>query len=165
MVIQGVYILYVTAKTHIPIWNVFIKMQSNIAIWQYIAIHSNTIFNTALTRIVSPLIYRRYNKTVKWQIVTVACVQCNINVFGILSLLAIFCYQISLSTICSSIHFQVWFYLAALFYNEGVFAWDIITFVRFMHCYRSKTFDSHMAIPVEVDQKIHQSVHFLPLTV
>ena len=32
------------------------KIQSNIAIWQYIAIHSNAIRNTALTRIVSPLI-------------------------------------------------------------------------------------------------------------
>ena len=31
------------------------KIQSNIAIWQYIAIHANTIYNMALTRIVSPL--------------------------------------------------------------------------------------------------------------
>ena len=33
----------------------FTKIQSNIAIWQYIAICSNTIRNMALTRIVSPL--------------------------------------------------------------------------------------------------------------
>ena len=30
--------------------NVFTKIQSNIAIWQYIVIHSNTIRNMALTR-------------------------------------------------------------------------------------------------------------------
>ena len=35
----------------------FTKIQSNIAIWQYIAIHSNTVRNMALTRIVSPLVY------------------------------------------------------------------------------------------------------------
>ena len=34
----------------------FTKIQSNIAIWQYIAIHSNTIRNMALTRIVSSLL-------------------------------------------------------------------------------------------------------------
>ena len=34
----------------------FSKILSNIAIWQYIAIHSNTICNTALTCIVSPLV-------------------------------------------------------------------------------------------------------------
>ena len=36
----------------------FTKIQSNIAIWQYIAIHSNTIIlcNMAFTRIVSPLV-------------------------------------------------------------------------------------------------------------
>ena len=34
----------------------FTKIQSNIAIWQYIAIHSNTIRNMALTYIVSPLL-------------------------------------------------------------------------------------------------------------
>ena len=34
----------------------FTKIQSNIAKWQYIAIHSNTICNMALTHIVSPLI-------------------------------------------------------------------------------------------------------------
>ena len=55
-------------------------------------------------------------------------------------------------------------YLAALFYSKGVFAWDIITFVRFMYCYRSRIIDSHTATPAEVDQKIHQPVHFLSLT-
>ena len=34
-----------------------------------------------------------------------------------------------------------------------------------MHCYRSRIFDSHLAIPVEVDQRIHESVHFLQLTI
>ena len=34
----------------------FTKIQSNIAIWQYIAIHSNAICNMASTHIVSPLI-------------------------------------------------------------------------------------------------------------
>ena len=34
----------------------FTKIQSNIAIWQCIAIHLNTIRNMALTRIVSPLL-------------------------------------------------------------------------------------------------------------
>ena len=38
-----VYILFFTAITHIPIWNIFIIIQSNIALWQYIGIHSNTI--------------------------------------------------------------------------------------------------------------------------
>ena len=33
----------------------FTKIQSNITIWQYIVIHSNTICSTALTCIVSPL--------------------------------------------------------------------------------------------------------------
>ena len=35
----------------------FTKIQSHIATWQYIAIHSNTIHNTALTHIVSPLVF------------------------------------------------------------------------------------------------------------
>ena len=56
-------------------------------------------------------------------------------------------------------------YLATPFYTKGVFARDIITFARFMHCYRSTIIDSHIATLAEVDQKIHQSVHFLPLTV
>ena len=30
-------------------------------------------------------------------------------------------------------------------YTEDVIAWDIITFVRFMHRYRSRIFDSHIA--------------------
>ena len=34
----------------------FTKIQSNIAIWQYIAIPSNTICNKPLTHIVSPLV-------------------------------------------------------------------------------------------------------------
>ena len=33
----------------------FTKIQSNIAIWQYIAIHPNAIRNMVLTHIVSPL--------------------------------------------------------------------------------------------------------------
>ena len=38
----------------------FTKIQSNIAIWQYIAIHSNAIRNMALTHIVSPLVATKY---------------------------------------------------------------------------------------------------------
>ena len=38
----------------------FTKIQSNIAIWQYIAIHSNAICNMALIHIVSPLIHSLY---------------------------------------------------------------------------------------------------------
>ena len=38
----------------------FTKIQSNILIWQYIAMHSNIICNTELTRIVSPLMCYRY---------------------------------------------------------------------------------------------------------
>ena len=30
-------------------------------------------------------------------------------------------------------------------FTDVVFAWDIIIFVRFMHCYRSRIFDSHIA--------------------
>ena len=36
----------------------FYQIQSNIAIWQYIAIHSNAIRNMALTGIVSTLVLR-----------------------------------------------------------------------------------------------------------
>ena len=32
---------------------------------------------------------------------------------------------------------------------------NIITFVRFMHCYRSRIINSHGAIPAEADQKTH----------
>ena len=57
MVIQGVYFLF-TIKTHIPIWNVFLPQSSHILQYgsTYIAIHSNTICNAALIRIVSPLV-------------------------------------------------------------------------------------------------------------
>ena len=51
-----------------------------------------------------------------------------------------------------------------VFYTEGIFTWDIITFVRFMHCYRPRIIDSHTVTHAEVDRKIHQSVHFLSLT-
>ena len=49
-------------------------------------------------------------------------------------------------------------YLTASFYTKGVLAWDIITFVRFMHCYSSRIIDSHTATPAEANQKIHQSL-------
>ena len=77
-----------------------------------------------------------------------------------LSPLAVFWYQILLSSICSCTHFQVWFYFTwlHLLYTEGVFAYDIITFVRFTHCYRSRIIDSHAATPAEADQKIHWSL-------
>ena len=35
-------------------------------------------------------------------------------------------------------------YLAKLFYTKSVFAWDIITFVRFMHYYKSRIFHSYI---------------------
>ena len=54
MVIQGVYSLLYCQNPYFHIECLFTKIQSNIAIWQYIAIHSNTIRNTALTHIVSP---------------------------------------------------------------------------------------------------------------
>ena len=40
----------------------FTKIQSNIAIWQYNAIHSNTIHNMALTHIVSLLTWTMFTK-------------------------------------------------------------------------------------------------------
>ena len=58
-------------------------------------------------------------------------------------------------------------YLAAPFYTEGVFALDIITFVRFTYCYKSRIFETHMLLPtlVEVDQNILWPVHSLPWTI
>ena len=55
-VIQGVYSVLYCQNPYSHVKCLFTKIQSNIAIWQYIAIHSNTIRNTALTRIVSPLV-------------------------------------------------------------------------------------------------------------
>ena len=84
-----------------------------------------------------------------------------------LSPLAIFWYQIFLLPICSCIHFQIWFYFTWLhfFYTKGVVAWDI-TFITFMHYYKSRIFThTLLATLSEVDQKIHQSVHFLPLAI
>ena len=54
------------------------------------------------------------------------------SVVLVFSMLSLGCILILLSPICSCIHFQVWFYFTwpCLFYTEGVFAWDIITFVR-----------------------------------
>ena len=57
-------------------------------------------------------------------------------------------------------------YLATLLYTEGAFASDIITFVSFMHCFKSRNFDSILLATLEgVAQKIHQSEHSLPLTI
>ena len=55
------------------------------------------------------------------------------------SALVVLWYQILLSPICSCIHFQAWFYFIwpHLSYIASVFAWYIIIFARFMHCYRS----------------------------
>ena len=57
--------------------------------------------------------------------------------------------------------------LGHVFYIEGVFAWDIITIVRFIYCYKSRIIDSHIynlcsciAAPAEVDHRIHQSCTF-----
>ena len=84
-------------------------------------------------------------KAAKWQIIVTFMLSLLIYVFNMLSSLAVFWYQILLSPIYSCIHFQVWLYLTwpHLFYTKGVFAWDIITFVRFMHRYRPRIIDSH----------------------
>ena len=76
---------------------------------------------------------------------------------------AVFCYQILLSPLCSWVHIQVWFYFTwpHCFYLEGVFAWDIIAYVRFMHCYGSRIFDSHIVTLAEVYQKIPYTWKFL----
>ena len=50
----AIMILYFTAKTHIPIWNIF---DQNPIKYCNMAIYCNTIRNTALTHIVSPLVY------------------------------------------------------------------------------------------------------------
>ena len=42
----------------------FTKIQSTIAIWQYIALHLNTIHNMALTHIVSPLVCSRLSLSI-----------------------------------------------------------------------------------------------------
>ena len=55
-ILQGIYSLLYCQIPYSHVKCLFTKIQSNIAIWQYIAIHSNTICNTALTHIVSPLI-------------------------------------------------------------------------------------------------------------
>ena len=53
--LYGLYRVYILKNPYSHIDCPFTKIQSNIAIWQYIAIRSNTIRNMALTRIVSPL--------------------------------------------------------------------------------------------------------------
>ena len=55
-VIQGTYSSFYCQNPYSHMKCLFTKIQSNIAIWQYIAICSNTIRNMALNRIVSPLI-------------------------------------------------------------------------------------------------------------
>ena len=56
MVTQGINSLLCCQNPYSHMKCLFTKIQSNITIWQYIAIHSNTIHNTALTRIVLPLV-------------------------------------------------------------------------------------------------------------
>ena len=56
-VIQGRYSFLYCQNPYSHMKCLFTKIQSNIAIWQYIAIYSNTIRNMALTRIVSPLLH------------------------------------------------------------------------------------------------------------
>ena len=74
IVIQGVYSLLYCQNPYSHIKCLLTKIQSNIAIWQYIAIHSNTIRNMALTHIVSPLIGTNnyvkctYSYTALWMI-------------------------------------------------------------------------------------------------
>ena len=68
--------------------------------------------------------------------------------------------------ICSCIYFYLWFYFTWLhhFYTEGVFTWDIITFVSSCIAIGPKLLTyNYIASPSEVDQNIHHSVHFLPL--
>ena len=55
-VIQGVYSFLYCQNPYSHMKHLFTKIRSNIAIWQYIAIHSNAIRNMALTHIVSPLV-------------------------------------------------------------------------------------------------------------
>ena len=54
-VIQGVYPSLYCQNPYSHIKCLFTEIQSDIAIWQYIAMHLNTIRNMALTRIVSLL--------------------------------------------------------------------------------------------------------------
>ena len=56
MVIQGVYYLLYCQNPYSHIKCIFTKIQSNIAIWQYIAIYLNTICNMTFTHIVSSLL-------------------------------------------------------------------------------------------------------------
>ena len=73
--IQGVYSLLPNPYSHMKC--LFIKIQSNIAIWQYIAIHSNTIRNTTLIHIVSPLIHRTQNI----ECFVIRCILCQLGPF------------------------------------------------------------------------------------
>lgn len=57
VVIQGAYSLLYCQNPYSHMKWPFTKIQSNIETWQCIVIHSNTIRNTALTCIVSPLEY------------------------------------------------------------------------------------------------------------
>ena len=54
--LQGVYSFLYCRNPYSHMKCLFTKVQSNIAIWQYIAIHSNTVRNIALTCIVLPLV-------------------------------------------------------------------------------------------------------------
>ena len=58
-VIQGVHSFLYCQNPYSHMKCLYTKIQSNIAIWQYIAIHSNAIRNMALTHIVSPLEWRK----------------------------------------------------------------------------------------------------------
>ena len=70
-VIQGAYCFLYCQNPYSHRKCLFTKIQSNIVIWQYIAIHSNTIRNMALTHIVSPLIYHTVKTLVNWQITAI----------------------------------------------------------------------------------------------
>ena len=57
-------------------------------------------------------------------------------------------------------------YLVVLFYFEGVFAWDIIVFVKFMNFYRSTIIDYVIvATLAEVDQKIARLLSSINCTI
>ena len=63
-VIQVVYSSLYCQNPYSHIKCLFTRIQSNITIWQYIAICSNTICNMALNRIVSPLVTSIEHKAV-----------------------------------------------------------------------------------------------------
>ena len=70
----------------------------------------------------------------------------NINVLSMLSSFAMFWYQILPSPILYALTSgMILLDMATLFYTKGVIAWDNITFIRFMHYYKTRIFDAYIA--------------------